>query len=83
MECLAHARSKFDEVLKALPPSAEDFLVTVKEGLAVCKYHKRGQIQYHFYSIIESTKENKLNPFYYLSYLFEKLPNIDINDPRL
>lgn len=29
------------------------------------------------YSIIETAKSNNLNPFYYLSYLFEKLPNID------
>lgn len=32
------------------------------------------------YSIIETAKENGLNPFMYLSYLFEKLPNIDITD---
>jgi transposase len=29
------------------------------------------------YSIIETAKENGLNPYYYLTYLFEKLPNID------
>jgi transposase len=29
------------------------------------------------YSIIETAKENGLNPFMYLSYLFEKLPNLD------
>jgi len=27
------------------------------------------------YSIIETAKENKLNPFEYLKYLFETLPN--------
>lgn len=32
------------------------------------------------YSIIETAKENKLNPFMYLKLLFEQLPNIDIND---
>ncbi|WP_425387750.1 IS66 family insertion sequence element accessory protein TnpA [Aneurinibacillus terranovensis] len=33
------------------------------------------------YSIIETAKENGLNPFVYLSYLFEKLPNlIDTKD---
>ena len=32
------------------------------------------------YSIVESAKENGLNPFNYLKYLFEKLPNIDIQD---
>jgi transposase len=28
------------------------------------------------YSIVETAKENGLNPFHYLSYLFEKLPNL-------
>lgn len=32
------------------------------------------------YSIVETSKANRLNPFYYLEYLFEKLPNIDITD---
>ena len=33
------------------------------------------------YSIVETAKENKLNPFAYLNYLFEKLPNLDTKDP--
>jgi len=32
------------------------------------------------YSIVETAKENALNPFEYLNYLFEQLPNIDIKD---
>jgi transposase len=32
------------------------------------------------YSIVETAKENRLNPYYYLRYLFEKLPNIDLTD---
>jgi transposase len=32
------------------------------------------------YSIIETAKENNLNPFTYLTYLFEKLPNMDTKD---
>ena len=32
------------------------------------------------YSIIETAKANNLNTFYYLTYLFEKLPNIDLNN---
>jgi transposase len=32
------------------------------------------------YSIVETAKENGLNPFNYLKYLFEKLPNIDLSD---
>lgn len=32
------------------------------------------------YSIVETAKENGLNPFNYLTYLFEMLPNIDTED---
>src|SRR5699024_906956 len=32
------------------------------------------------YSIAETAKENGLNPFNYLKYLFEQLPNIDFTD---
>lgn len=32
------------------------------------------------YSVIETAKANELNPFYYLTYLFEQLPNIDIKN---
>ncbi len=32
------------------------------------------------YSIVKSAKENGLNPFHYLQYLFEKMPNLDIQD---
>ncbi|HLJ91616.1 MAG TPA: IS66 family transposase [Gemmataceae bacterium] len=34
------------------------------------------------YSIVETAKENGLNPFVYLTYLFEQLPNIDRKDPE-
>jgi hypothetical protein len=32
------------------------------------------------YSIIESAKENALNPYTYLNFLFEKLPNLESKD---
>lgn len=32
------------------------------------------------YSIVETAKENGLNPFNYLNYLFEELPNMDTTD---
>ena len=32
------------------------------------------------YSVIETAKANQLSPFHYLTYLFGKLPNIDVND---
>lgn len=34
------------------------------------------------YSIVETAKENQLNPFEYLKYLFEQLPNLDLDDPH-
>lgn len=34
------------------------------------------------YSIVETAKENGLDPFRYLVYLFERLPNIDLKDPE-
>lgn len=34
------------------------------------------------YSIVETAKENGLNPFNYLTYLFESLPNMDIDDEK-
>lgn len=35
------------------------------------------------YSLIETAKENDLNPFPYLQYLFEQLPNVDIQNPEI
>jgi transposase len=35
------------------------------------------------YSIIETAKENRLNPFTYLNYLFEQLSNVDVKDPAV
>jgi transposase len=32
------------------------------------------------YSIVETAKANGLNPYYYLRYLFEQLPNMDMTD---
>jgi len=34
------------------------------------------------YSIVETAKENGLNPFGYMRHLFEMLPNIDTHDPN-
>lgn len=32
------------------------------------------------YSVVETAKENGLNPYHYLQYLFERLPNMDTTD---
>jgi Transposase and inactivated derivatives len=34
------------------------------------------------YSIIETAKENGLNPYDYLSYIFERAPNLDMQNPE-
>ena len=34
------------------------------------------------YSLVETAKENGLNPLTYLTYLFERLPNINLKDPN-
>ena len=34
------------------------------------------------YSLVESAKENALNPLTYLTYLFERLPNINLKNPE-
>lgn len=33
-----------------------------------------------FYSVIETAKENGLNPYEYLKYIFETAPNLDLSD---
>jgi transposase len=35
------------------------------------------------YSLVESAKENKLNPYAYLNHLFEKLPNLESRDSAM
>jgi len=35
------------------------------------------------YSIVETAKANELNPYYYLRYLFEQLPNLDTTDENV
>ena len=35
------------------------------------------------YSVVETAKENGLNPFAYLTYLFGQLPNLDTMNPAL
>lgn len=175
--CFAHARRKFNDALKALPPGQKDADVPAREGLAFCnqlfaierklaelapeeRYKQRLELsrpvleafsawvkyqtprvlpksalgqaiaycknQWHklivfledgrleidnnrsersikpfvigrknwlfantprgatasatIYSIVESAKENGLNPYSYLTYLFEQLPNMNIQD---
>jgi transposase len=34
------------------------------------------------FSIIETAKENSLNPYKYLTYIFRVAPNMDLDDPQ-
>ncbi|SHI20112.1 transposase domain-containing protein, partial [Sporanaerobacter acetigenes] len=51
-----------------------------RKNFLFSKSPKGAQASAVVYSIIETAKANNLNPFYYLTYLFEKLPNIDPNN---
>jgi transposase len=42
-----------------------------------CNTPKGAHASALIYSIIESAKESRLNPYTYLNYLFERLPNLD------
>ena len=35
------------------------------------------------YSIVETAKQNGIDPFQYLKYLFETLPNVDTLDKKV
>lgn len=35
------------------------------------------------YGMVETAKENDLNPYLYLEYLFDKLPNVDLGDKEM
>lgn len=41
---------------------------------------KGAQASATIYSVVETAKENGLNPFAYLKFLFEKMPNMNLND---
>ncbi|RBP35333.1 IS66 family transposase [Garciella nitratireducens] len=51
-----------------------------RKNFLFSKSPKGAQASAITYSIIETAKANNLNSFYYLTYLFEKLPNIDLDD---
>ncbi len=59
--------------------SIKPFVIGRKNFL-FCNTPKGARASAIIYSIIESAKENRLNPYAYLNYLFEKLPNLDSRD---
>jgi hypothetical protein len=56
--------------------SIKPFVIGRKNWL-FCNTPKGAHASAMIYSIIESAKENRLNPYAYLNYLFERLPNLD------
>ena len=56
--------------------SIKPFVIGRKNFL-FCNTPRGAKASAIIFSIIETAKENGLNPFNYLNYLFEKLPNLD------
>jgi transposase len=59
--------------------SIKPFVIGRKNWL-FCNTPKGAKASAIIYSIIETAKENGINPYAYLNYLFEKLPNLDSRD---
>lgn len=62
--------------------SIKPFVIGRKNWL-FCNTPKGAKASAIIYSLIETAKENGLNPFPYLQYLFEQLPNVDVKDPQV
>ena len=59
--------------------SIKPFVIGRKNWL-FCNTPKGAKASAVIYSIIETAKENGLNPYAYLNFLFEKLPNLESRD---
>ena len=59
--------------------SIKPFVIGRKNFL-FCNTPKGARASAVIYSIMESAKENRLNPYAYLNYLFEQLPNLESRD---
>ena len=51
--------------------------------MAVLEYPPGAKASAIIYSIVETAKENGLNPFTYLMYLFEQMPNLDVKNQKI
>lgn len=51
-----------------------------RKNFLFCKTPKGATASAIIYSIIETAKANDLSPFHYLTYLFEKIPNINLEN---
>jgi len=59
--------------------SIKPFVIGRKNWL-FCNTPKGARASAIIYSIVETAKENRLNPYAYLMHLFEKLPNLESRD---
>lgn len=51
-----------------------------RKNFLFCNTPKGANASAIIYSVVETAKENGLNPFIYLMYLFERLPNMDVDN---
>lgn len=58
-------------------------VVIGRKNFLFCNTPRGARSSAIIYSIVESAKQNGLNPFEYLKCLFEKLPNMDLSDLAL
>jgi transposase len=54
--------------------------VIARKNFLFCNTPRGAKASAIIFSIIETAKENGLNPYAYLNYLFEKLPNLESRD---
>ena len=52
-----------------------------RKNYLFCKSPHGAKASAMIYSVVETAKMNNLNPFYYLKYLFEQLPNTRLGSP--
>jgi transposase len=55
-------------------------LVIGRKGWLFCATQNGANASATIYSLVETAKENGLNPFFYFTYLLEQLPNMDIQN---
>lgn len=56
-------------------------VVIGRKNFLFCNTPRGARASAIVYSIVETTKENGLNPYEYLKYVFQMLPNVDVGNP--
>ena len=55
-------------------------VVIGRKNFLFCNTPRGARASAIVYSIVETAKENGLSPYEYLKYVFQMLPNVDINN---